>query len=462
MGNQFKLYNMKKLTIVLLFLVCPFLIGTAPAQQILNFSFPTPSLKESGSFMSLYLPPGYDEESDQAYPLIIYLHGSHPNDNLFISNVVEPAINELIMFSGLQPVIIAMPRLQNTSNTENYDNHHMYVNSEYYGGFEDVITHDLMGFLRDLESMNIKDKISFSRESTAIIGFSMGGGGAARVALKNPDLFGAFGSHSGDLSYEESKVELWLHDLTTTYCDGACDFDFSDWQVVQFMGISAALNDLDNGAIQFILDEQGNLRREILEVWQKRADPAILISENELFTEEQNSFHMYIEVNSTDVFGLTPLNRVFAGNDPNAATEHTLQGNGVDEEWYTYHETPGMSHRLTTDRAKKGLAWIIPKLSTTTSVHDFTDKINYRVYPNPTARANKINVTFDRIEDNSDLKLDIIDMGSGKKVHTYPIGSTGEGQTAITVDVADIPPGVYSFETRSDSWRAVRKVIITK
>ena len=56
--------------------------------------------------------------------------------------------------------------------------------------YEDLITKDL------LEHLTKTYRVSKRRDQRAIMGISMGGMGALKIALKNPELFGTVSAHS--------------------------------------------------------------------------------------------------------------------------------------------------------------------------------------------------------------------------------------------------------------------------
>jgi len=67
-----------------------------------------------------------------------------------------------------------------------------YCNSSATGRYEDYIVKELVPFV-DAQLRTRAD-----REHRAVTGKSSGGYGAMRLAMRHPDVFGAFGSHAGD------------------------------------------------------------------------------------------------------------------------------------------------------------------------------------------------------------------------------------------------------------------------
>ncbi len=147
---------------------------------------------EHGSFRSasmevevgynVYLPPGY-AQGDQRYPVIYFLHGAGGNENsdaAGFSGLVARLANQ----KKAPPVICVFP-------------------NGGMSGYRDQAEQKIMG-----ETSLIKELIPLidrtyrtrsDREGRVIAGFSMGGGGAVRLALKHPDLFSAAASWAAAL-----------------------------------------------------------------------------------------------------------------------------------------------------------------------------------------------------------------------------------------------------------------------
>ncbi len=72
-----------------------------------------------------------------------------------------------------------------------------YADMKYGGAFYTYMTEELPAFLKKAFHLPLK------RETTYIAGLSMGGYGAAMLALSRPDLYGACGAFSGPLEIEQ-------------------------------------------------------------------------------------------------------------------------------------------------------------------------------------------------------------------------------------------------------------------
>lgn len=142
----------------------------------------------------IILPAGY-AESTRRFPTLYLLHGLYGDYENW-----ETRTN-LDLYADKLEWIIAMPDAANS----------WYTNSATVPGdkFEDYITHDL------IDEIDARYRTIRSRHSRAIAGLSMGGYGALKFALNNPDSFFFAGSLSGALN-----APLDLEDTTPPFREG--------------------------------------------------------------------------------------------------------------------------------------------------------------------------------------------------------------------------------------------------
>src|SRR4051812_1614914 len=129
---------------------------------------------------SLYLPPEY-AKSEARYPVIYFLHGAGGNENSDaggFSGAVDRAIRARVM----PPAICVFPN-GGLSGYRDRPGTRVLV--------ETFIITEL------LPEIDARYRTRASRSGRALAGFSMGGGGAVRLAMKYPELFCAAGSWGG-------------------------------------------------------------------------------------------------------------------------------------------------------------------------------------------------------------------------------------------------------------------------
>ncbi|MGM9803733.1 MAG: alpha/beta hydrolase [Muribaculaceae bacterium] len=137
-----------------------------------------------GSCM-VYLPKGY-HESNLRYLVIYYLHGGTGNQRE--GRWMIARIDSAIASGSMKPAIVVCPHAMPIGW---YLNGNMSDPKVTTGPIEDVLIKDLIPYI-DSHYRTIA-----SRNARGIEGFSMGGCGALRLAMKYPELFSAVSSVAG-------------------------------------------------------------------------------------------------------------------------------------------------------------------------------------------------------------------------------------------------------------------------
>ncbi|MBN2118911.1 MAG: hypothetical protein JW730_20245 [Anaerolineales bacterium] len=162
-----------------------------------------PGRVEEGSLASItppqefrvYLPPCYNEKTDQRYPVLYLLHGQTYSDDQWIRLGAVSAVDQLILSGGSTPFIVVFP-----------DDH--YWNLPPGPGFGRRLVDELIPYI-DTNYRTFPD-----RDHRAIGGMSRGAGWALRLGLTRWDLFGTIGLHSLAIFQEDaSEINRWLADI---------------------------------------------------------------------------------------------------------------------------------------------------------------------------------------------------------------------------------------------------------
>ncbi len=145
----------------------------------------------------LFLPPFYHtrENAERRYPVIYLLHGVGARYDEWSGYGVEEVANELLRDGKFVHAIIVAPQ-----GGLGY-----WVNQEGGGvPWADYVSGDLVGHI-DTTLRTLTQP-----EARAIGGLSMGGEGALRIAMQNPDVFGIAAAHSPSLrtSFDQFAPEL--------------------------------------------------------------------------------------------------------------------------------------------------------------------------------------------------------------------------------------------------------------
>ncbi|KVE28424.1 esterase [Burkholderia singularis] len=142
----------------------------AAASSIVARSFRSPALRRDWSYL-VYLPPGYNPEGAR-YPVLYLLHGNAGNAYDWITQGrLQITADALIERREIPPVVIVMPQ----GGTDWYVDRKEKMQSAF-----------LDDLLPDVEAHYA---VSNQRAGRAIGGVSMGGYGALRFALLEPERF---------------------------------------------------------------------------------------------------------------------------------------------------------------------------------------------------------------------------------------------------------------------------------
>ena len=140
----------------------------------------------------IYLPPCYDEKTDQRYPVLYLLHGQTYTDDQWIRLGAVSVIDRLIHSGESVPFIIVFPDDR-------------YWNLPPGLGFGRRLVEELIPFI-DSTYRTLPD-----RDHRTIGGMSRGAGWALRLGLSHWDLFGTIGLHSLAASQKDvSEITSWL------------------------------------------------------------------------------------------------------------------------------------------------------------------------------------------------------------------------------------------------------------
>lgn len=133
----------------------------------------------------IYLPPGYDAETTRRYPVIYNLHGAGGNELHSFSSA--KALHDGITSGRWPAMILVLP---------NGGSHTFYKDSadgKYPA--ETLIIREL------IPHIDATYRTIASRSGRAIEGFSMGGRGATRLAMKYPELFCSLHNQAGNVPH---------------------------------------------------------------------------------------------------------------------------------------------------------------------------------------------------------------------------------------------------------------------
>lgn len=161
----------------------------------------------------IYLPPSYEENRSQHYPVVYLLHGIGDTDSVWVSNTTALANIKSVVDAGIDSgffgeFIVVMP----DERTNWFGS--FYVNSTVTGNWEDFTTKELVDYVDN----NYRTKKG--PEYRAVAGHSMGGYGAITLAMKYPGTFSiAYGMNpaliewNADLSTGNASFQRAINNL---------------------------------------------------------------------------------------------------------------------------------------------------------------------------------------------------------------------------------------------------------
>ncbi len=174
----------------------------------------------------VYLPPCYDEKTDQRYPVLYLLHGQMSIDDQWVRLGAVNAADQLILSGGSIPFMIVFPDDR-------------YWNLPSGPGFGQRLVEQIIPYI-DTHYRTLPD-----RNHRAIGGMSRGAGWSLRLGLTRWDLFGAIGLHSlAVFEGDASQIKSWLANIPPSARPRVfMDLGDNDPEVAMSTRVEAEFND---------------------------------------------------------------------------------------------------------------------------------------------------------------------------------------------------------------------------
>ncbi len=189
---------MNKLPRLALSAVLLFLLGAASTTQSRAAgraecrSVPSKILGYDVPFCVL-LPPSYDADPAQRYPILYFLHGIGDNEQVLLNSGGLLMVQDLRDQNRIGDFLIVTPAAGRS----------FYINSrDGHVGYEDFFIREFIPYIES------HYRIRASRHTRGVAGVSMGGYGALRFAFKYPQMFTAVSVNSAALLQKLPTVKL--------------------------------------------------------------------------------------------------------------------------------------------------------------------------------------------------------------------------------------------------------------
>lgn len=145
--------------------------------------------------LNVYLPPGYDANSRQRYPVLYLLHGfANDHHSWHRYGRANDILDNLLAQKAIRPFIVVMPLGYGGASVNGDGTGIPPANAGAFGGDFALYERDILEDVIPL--IDGKYRTLANRENRAIMGFSMGGMQAGRFGLGHLDAF----SHVGIMS----------------------------------------------------------------------------------------------------------------------------------------------------------------------------------------------------------------------------------------------------------------------
>ncbi|MCH8303630.1 MAG: hypothetical protein IIB94_00710 [Candidatus Marinimicrobia bacterium] len=175
-----------------------------PAGTIDEMTFSAALIGEATRTANVYLPPGYNAARATGYPVVYQLHGVGGDEDSWPTGFdLAQLLDRMIDKGALEPTIVVMPSASNALGGGFYTNsfdHDLTRNPTFnpalgFGAYEALIISVLMPTAEATYNIDVTKR--------GIMGHSMGGYGAMKLALLYPTMFVSVASHSGPLAFNE-------------------------------------------------------------------------------------------------------------------------------------------------------------------------------------------------------------------------------------------------------------------
>jgi enterochelin esterase-like enzyme len=163
----------------------------APRQMRLKYGRLKSSALGKEKGFGVYVPPAWDGE--QKLPLVVFLHGGGDDEKCLDRYGAAATLDRWILSGKLPPFLMVVPDGDRGFWRNWYDKSHRY---------QDYVIEEILPRVRSLYP------VLTGRESTHLMGISMGGAGTMYMALDRPDIFTSAAVISAPLFNTDQVLEF--------------------------------------------------------------------------------------------------------------------------------------------------------------------------------------------------------------------------------------------------------------
>jgi enterochelin esterase family protein len=149
--------------------------------------------------LNVYVPPGYDQTRNRRYPVLYLLHGfANDHHSWHRYGRANEILDNMLAQRAIEPFLVVMPLGYGGAQVNGDGTGIPPAGAGQFGGDGGLYERDLIEDVVPLIDRSFRTRAD--RRSRAIVGFSMGGGQAGRIGLKNLATFSQVGIMSAGLN----------------------------------------------------------------------------------------------------------------------------------------------------------------------------------------------------------------------------------------------------------------------
>ena len=260
---------MKKIKVVFLFILILSTNDSVYSQQI-HSQVESKSIKSTvlnaEREYTIYLPKNYNIETDKKYPILYLLHGMNgTNNDWFGRGHLQEVLDLLISSNEACEMIVVSPNAGGD------------ISKGIWNGYFDMPgwKYETFFFTEFLPYIESTYRVIQKKQSRAIAGFSMGGGGATNYAQRHSEMFSAAYAMSALMSIpkfrmdEKNNPEDKFSILTRSVIENSCIEYIQKAEEKQKQELNSVRWFIDCGDDDFLLDR--NI--EFIQAMQKKGIP---------------------------------------------------------------------------------------------------------------------------------------------------------------------------------------------
>jgi enterochelin esterase family protein len=255
----------------------------------------------------LYLPPGYDDEPRERFPVVYCLTGFTGRGQMLLNTQpFTPSLSErmdaLVTSGAIAEMIVVMPDCVTRLGGS------QYINSEATGRYEDYLIEEIVPYVDE------RFRTRAENSSRAVMGKSSGGYGALVHGMRHADVFGLVAAHSGDAYFEYCYTPDFIKYVRTVGTKNPKLFLEKFWgeerkgkedvSVLNVLAMSACYSPDRNAPLGLRLPFDTETGEIIPEVWERwlQHDPVRMV---ERYASELRGLKLlYLDAGTRDEFAL--------------------------------------------------------------------------------------------------------------------------------------------------------------